>query len=70
MPSIKLISRDGETFEVDMEIAKQSQTIKTKIDDLSVEEVDGESVSLPGVDADILKKVYKLDRQLFFIQRS
>ena len=64
------MSHDGETFEVDVEIAKQSQTIKTKLDDLGVEEVDGKSISLPDVDADILKKVYKLDRQLFFIQRS
>ena len=52
------MSHDGETFEVDVEIAKQSQTIKTMLDDLGVEEDDDEGVPLPNVNAAILKKVY------------
>ena len=34
MPIIKLQSSDGDVFEVDVEIAKQSITIKTMLDDL------------------------------------
>ena len=57
MPSIKLQSSDGETFPVDVEIAKQSITIKTMLEDLGMDEDDEESVPLPNVNAPILKKV-------------
>lgn len=36
MPSIKLQSSDGEIFEVDVEIAKQSVTIKTMLEGKSM----------------------------------
>nr|1LDK_D Chain D, CYCLIN A/CDK2-ASSOCIATED PROTEIN P19 [Homo sapiens] len=51
-PSIKLQSSDGEIFEVDVEIAKQSVTIKTMLEDLGMD-----PVPLPNVNAAILKKV-------------
>ncbi|KAH9518722.1 suppressor of kinetochore protein mutant [Bulinus truncatus] len=57
MPMIKLQSSDGEVFEVDVEIAKQSVTIKTMLEDLGMDEDEDEPVPLPNVNAAILKKV-------------
>merc|ERR1712025_630076 len=57
MPNIKLQSSDGEIFEVDVEIAKQSVTIKTMLEDLGMDEDEEEAVPLPDVNAAILKKV-------------
>uniref|UniRef100_A0A8C5KKQ7 S-phase kinase-associated protein 1 n=1 Tax=Jaculus jaculus TaxID=51337 RepID=A0A8C5KKQ7_JACJA len=58
MPSIKLQSSDGEISEVDVEISKQSVTIKTMLEDLGMDdEGDDDSVPLPNVNATILKKV-------------
>lgn len=57
MPSIKLHSSDGEIFEVDVEIVKQSVTIKIMLDDLGMDEGDDDPVPLTNVNAAILKKV-------------
>jgi S-phase kinase-associated protein 1 len=57
MPSIKLQSSDGEVFEVDVEIAKASNTIKTMIEDLGLDEDDDEPVPLPNVNGPIMRKV-------------
>ena len=55
MPNIKLQSSDGEIFEVDVEIAKLSVTIKTMLEDLGMDEEDDEAIPLPNVNAAILK---------------
>jgi len=57
MVNIKLQSSDGEVFDIDVEIAKQSITIKTMLDDLGMDEGDDEIVPLPNVNAAILRKV-------------
>ena len=55
---IKLQSCDGQSFPVDVEIAKKSVTIKTMLEDLGIEEEgDDNQVPLPNVDAPILQKV-------------
>ena len=58
MPNIQLQSSDGEIFKVDVEIAKQSVTIKTMLIDFGMDDAgEEEVVSLPNANAAILKKV-------------
>merc|ERR1711973_786032 len=57
MPTIKLQSSDGEVFPVDVDIARQSVTIRTMLEDLGMEGEEDEAVPLPNVNAAILKKV-------------
>ena len=56
MPNIQLQSSDGEIFKVDVEIAKQSGTIQTMVEDLGMDGGEEDVVPLPNVKADILKK--------------
>ena len=48
---------NGEVFTVDVEVAKMSGTIKTMMDDLGIEDGQGEVVPVPKVDGPILKMV-------------
>lgn len=57
MPNIKLQSADGEVFDVKIQIAKCSNTIKTMLEDLGIDEDEGEVVPLPNVNATTLRKV-------------
>eukprot|EP00057_Strongylocentrotus_purpuratus_P035446 XP_799167.4 PREDICTED: S-phase kinase-associated protein 1 isoform X1 [Strongylocentrotus purpuratus] len=57
MPNIKLQSSDGEVFEVDVEVARQSVIIKTMLVDLGMDEEDDDAIPLPNVNSTILKKV-------------
>ena len=58
MSTIKLQSNDGEIFQVDLDIARQSLTVKTMLEDLGIaDSEEEETVPLPNVSADILKKI-------------
>ncbi|KAH9371268.1 hypothetical protein HPB48_004073 [Haemaphysalis longicornis] len=57
MPSIKLQSSDGKVFDVDAGIASVSDTIKSSLEDLSIDERGDQVVSLPNVSSDILEKI-------------
>ena len=58
MATIRLQSSDGETCKVDLDVAKESVTIKTMLEDLAIEgDQDEEVVPLPNVNSEILKKV-------------
>lgn len=53
--SVKLQSSDGEVFHVDLKIAQQSNTLRTMIENLGMN--DAEVIPLPNVTAIILEKV-------------
>ena len=58
MATIRLQSSEGETCNVDLEVAKESMTIKTMLDDLGFEgDREEEKVPLPNVDSKVLNKV-------------
>lgn len=56
MPSVKRQSSDGEVFEADVEIAKQSVTIATVVGDLGMDEGGGDDPApTPNIKATIFK---------------
>lgn len=56
--TLKLQSSDGKTFEVNINAAKQSTTIKTMLNDLGIEnEAEDQVVPLPNVTSSILEKI-------------
>ena len=58
MATITLQSSDGETCKVDLDVAKESMTIKTMLEDLGFEgDREEEVVPLPNVNSKILNKV-------------
>jgi len=60
MPQVKLSSNDGENFEVNKDVIKLSNTIKTMLEDLGDNEEEGgeqEIIPLQNVNGSILKKV-------------
>ncbi|XP_034474564.1 S-phase kinase-associated protein 1-like [Drosophila innubila] len=57
MPTIKLQSSDDEIFDVDVQVAKCSVTIRNMLDDCESEEDDNAIVPLTKVNAKILGKV-------------
>lgn len=69
MPNIKLQSSDGEVFDIDVEIAKCSVTIKTMLEDLGMDEDEEEVVPLPNVNSAILKKVICNDTLTFSLYK-
>ncbi|GMT35375.1 hypothetical protein PFISCL1PPCAC_26672, partial [Pristionchus fissidentatus] len=60
MKVVKLLSSDGELFEVPREVIKLSHTINTMLTDLGLDESENENhepIHVPNVNASILKKV-------------
>lgn len=53
--SVTLRSSDGHKFEVSVEAATRSKTIRTMIDDLGIDNID--EIPIPNVTADILERV-------------
>ena len=59
MTPLTIKTADGTSFEVDFDVARQSQTIKTMLDDINVDESsDGEKL-LPLTNEEVTGPVFK-----------
>ena len=56
---IKLASNDNEVFEVELKVANMSETIKTMLKDLGVDENDADPIPLQNVNGRILNLIIK-----------
>lgn len=59
MPTIKLQSSDGITFNADIEVIKCSGTIKTLLEECDTSDGDGDAIPLPNVHSDTLERVLR-----------
>ena len=57
MPTIKLRSADAEVFEVDVDVARMSATLRTMMDDLGLQQEEDEEIPIQNVNSSILRKV-------------
>lgn len=54
--TVHLVSQEGESFDVSLEVAKMSELVKTMIDD-EQDEDEAQEIPLPNVKSSILAKV-------------
>ena len=63
MKTLNVTTPDGETFKLDWEVAKQSQTIRTMLDDLGIEEDSNSDDTIPLTNEEVTGPVFKSPRR-------
>ena len=59
MKTLNITTADGGKFELDWEVAKQSQTIRTMLDDLGIEDDDDCENTVPFFNEEVTGPVFK-----------
>ena len=59
MKTLNVTTTDGETFKLDWEVAKQSQTIRTMLDDLGIKEDSNSDDTIPLTNEEVTGPVFK-----------
>ena len=59
MKTLNITTADGGKFELDWEVAKQSQTIRTMLDDLGIEEDSNSDDTIPLTNEEVTGPVFK-----------